>query len=322
MKQVLRQNDDPFSYTNNNLYIIQAARSKPQMYDDGANFFLFCQARELERKWMVIMPHGPDVHKHMLQLGHDLKAKYGEQLLIKKVNSEFKKKLETTGYFKEVPLAKYGEKRDIALLPDDIFPESIIKFQKIFGAHLKSEANPFEKYPILKKSLRERYRSFIYRNRSYIEIVTIAQLKELKKLKDLDNLFNRWIVDLKRRYKKAQISYPKKQKYFTSPYNKMIKYAIKNNGLYPSYIIKLNGVIAGASIYGKTAERACAQYLNIADTQFRDAAEFAILYALQDLHEKYNIDWVNCGGAEYEGLHNFIQKFSPEYRQMYYMTYV
>ena len=334
IQDIFTHSEDEYSYINNYLFVLQAARDEPYKYYDGENFFILCKAREFNIEKMIILPIGLNVHNKIYDVCKEYYNQYKEDILIKKIDNSLKQKLLLKKEnFKEIQLDNYREEKDISRLPDDVFPECIIKLKKIFYEDDVENINGYNNqvYKLQKKSISQRFRTF--RNKfNNGEVFSVSELNSKEDGKEVKQLIEKWSESLKKRLKinENDRNNPlNNASYFLSPYQSMIDFVCDYNEKsieknYFSYLMKIDGKLVAASIYGKTYRNTCGQYLNIAltdDKKLYNASEFCMIVALSDLLKTYKIEYVNCGGSEYKGLHDFILKFNPIQRDRYYLKY-
>jgi hypothetical protein len=309
---------DKFSYTNNFLYTLQAARNNPLMFNDSENFFILCEAREFNKEWMIVSPLGQNVYKKIFEVCIYWYKQKKREILIKKVDSILRNKLiSLSPNFKEINLSIYKNKIDLSILPDDIFPECILDVERIFDLNISYLKNGLEIFFVKIENLRSKYHSFINRYNT----IKVFDFKNSIALNKIDGLFQIWISDFKERMKKIGLNAPEDLDYYYEPYKNMINYVIAHNEKFFSYLIEIDNKLIGAAIYGKTGKQSCGQYLIIADNLgYKYSSEFTVLFSIQELKKK-GIKWINCGGSELKGLYEFHKRFHPIERKMHYLVY-
>ncbi len=281
---------EPHTYGNSWTYVTQGVYgigpdNLGYKYYDGENLSMVCVYPKIEDSetnvFYWIRPMGKDILDKIIAVSGEVKENFGLNIMVKKLFEDQYNHLLQNGFQSTSEFPWHSQVPS----EDDTFPEQIVDVQKTLV---------LSKTISKKKHLRK-------------SIVRVDQLKSNKNVEiftdkneeDMWNITKEFFHSdlIKSRELNLSTEYDYYNMIFSNPGRTNLQRAL----------IKVDGSPLGYFVLEKLGDYSNLYALIILRDRIKYLVDFAMIYILDNLDTKY----LNLGGSEEEGIHNFKQKYLP-----------
>ena len=281
------------SYENNWLFVLQEMRNGAFKYCDGNNLVIAASKYDESPFIFVFPPWGTfDTFACKVNsIAQHLASVTGKQVVFRKVSEDRVGLLRANARLSTVAPSRFTNPRDI---PEDTYPQVIIDIHDSIQCH----GSHFVKIRNHVRFFKEHYHpTFADLTGENLDEVVYAikgwqQQYELRKANETDNNPDIPKVDV--------TAYTCLAEKFSSRTDAVDYYSV---------VLYALGQPVGFALAGRTSGEDAALYCSVCKTGIRGGAESLHLRMLDRLSNG-GIRYLNLGGAENEGLHNFKKKFA------------